>query len=136
MTDLRKLAREDGRYSLEAFVFLFEGLDEAVEVTGRKEQEGSARHVSGRELLEGMRQHATELFGPLAAHVWRSWGIKSTLDWGHIVFILVEAKVLNREERDTLEDFRDGFDFDAAFVGDYEPALPPELGAQPAEDDD
>ena len=29
-------------------------------------------------LSEWVREHALESFGPLAAHVWRSWGVKSS----------------------------------------------------------
>ena len=134
MNDPRRLAIEDGRYSPEAFQFLFEALDHAVQVAGRGDEEGPARHITGQELLAGMRDYASRLFGPLAAHVWRSWGVRSSLDWGRIVFLLVEKNLLKRQESDTLDDFRDGFDFDDAFVRDYRPALPPEIGVRPADD--
>jgi len=133
---LRKLSLQDGRFTPEAFQFLFEALDEVVQSTGRDTAEGAARHISGRELLGGLRRHANKLFGPLAAQVWRSWGIHETLDWGRVVFLLVDAKLLNRQDSDTIEDFRDGFDFDEALVTSYKPKLPLELGAQPAKDDE
>ena len=125
---LRKIALADGRYSLEAFRFLFESLDRAVEITGRSEEAENSRHVTGQELLEAMREHARSVFGPLAAHVWRSWGIQSTLDWGHIVFLLVDAEMLRRRDSDTIEDFRHDFDFDEYFVQQYRPATPDEIG--------
>jgi uncharacterized repeat protein (TIGR04138 family) len=128
---LRKLALKDGRYAPEAFHFLYESLDHAVKLAGRENEEGTARHVTGQELLAGMRQNAIEQFGPLAGAVWRAWGIRDTLDWGRIVFLLVEEGMLNRQETDSIEDFRAGFDFDAAFVTSYRPALPPELFARP-----
>jgi uncharacterized repeat protein (TIGR04138 family) len=78
-----------------------------------------------------MRQHAIEQFGPLAGAVWRAWGIRDTLDWGRIVFLLVEEGMLNRQDTDSIEDFRSGFDFDAEFVRAYRPELPPELFARP-----
>ncbi len=125
MTDpLRELARGSGRYAPEAFQFVFESLEHAVRLARREQAEGAERHVSGQELLAGMRENATRLFGPLAAQVWRSWGVHESLDWGRIVFLLVDAGLLNRQEHDTLEDFRAGFDFDQAFVRDYRPALP------------
>lgn len=137
MTDaIRKLWKEDGRYALEAFQFLFDSLDQAVQLAGLDKEEGAARHVSGQELLAGMRAHALELFGPMAAQVWRSWGVKETLDWGNIVFLLVEAKLLNRQETDTIDDFRDGFDLEETFVDGYEPRLPADLDLRPVEDDD
>jgi uncharacterized repeat protein (TIGR04138 family) len=113
------LALKDGRYSPEAFRFLFECLPHAVRLAGKENAEGAQRHVTGQEVLEGMRAHAVQLFGPLAAPVWRSWGVRETLDWGRIVFLLVENGLLNRQESDTIEDFRAGFDFDEVFVRQY-----------------
>ena len=136
MTDpLREIWKRDPRYSLEAYQFLFDALDQAVKLTGRDKEEGAGRHVTGQELLDGMRVHASNLFGPLAAAVWRSWGVETTLDWGRIVFRLVDAKLLNRQEDDRIEDFRDGFDFDEAFVRTYRPTLPTEIRVSPVEDD-
>jgi len=134
MDPVRKVWKEDGRYRLEAYQFLFDALDKAVRLAGKDEAQGAERHVTGQELLAGMRAHAADLFGPLAAQVWRTWGVHSTLDWGRIVFNLVDAKLLNRQETDTLEDFVDGYDFDEAFVRHYRPELPRELGVRPARD--
>ena len=125
---VRILALEDGRYSPEAFRFLFESLEFAIRLAGKEEQKGPERHVSGQEVLSGMREYGIELFGPLAAQVWRSWGVRETIDWGHIVFLLVEAGMLNRQDSDSIEDFRSGFDFDRVFVEDYELQVPGELG--------
>ena len=131
---LRNLALKDGRFSPEAFTFLYESLDHAVKLAGRESAEGSDRHVSGQELRAGMRAYASEIFGPLAGDVWRAWGVRESLDWGRIVFLLVDAGMLNRQENDSLEDFRDGFDFDAAFVAAYRPKLPVEWSARPADE--
>ena len=121
---LRKLALQDGRYSPEAFRFLYESLEQALILAGRAHAEGVDRHVTGREVLLGMRACATLQFGPLAAHVWRSWGVKESLDWGHIVFLLVEHKLLKRQEGDKLEDFAENFDFDEVFERSYRPQVP------------
>jgi len=121
---LRQLALRDRRYSPEAFRFLFESLEHAVRLAGKEDAEGTARHVTGQELLAGMRAHAAEQFGPLAGYVWRSWGVHETLDWGRIVFLLVDEGLLKRQEGDRIEDFAQGFDFDRAFVEGYHPELP------------
>lgn len=121
---LRKLALQDGRYSPEAYRFLYESLEHALRLTGREAAEGADRHVSGREVLEGMRACALSQFGPLSAHVWRSWGIRETLDWGRIVFLLVEHNLLKRQDGDTIEDFADNFDFDSVFERSYRPQVP------------
>lgn len=133
---LREIAVSDGRYAPEAFKFLFESLEFSVKRAGRENAEGAERHVSGQELLSGMRDYASHVFGPLAGQVWRAWGVRETLDWGRIVFLLVERQLLNRQENDSIDDFKDGFDFDEAFVRHYRVALPPEVGARKALGDD
>jgi uncharacterized repeat protein (TIGR04138 family) len=132
---VRKIWKEDGRYAFEAFQFLFESLDQSVRLTGRHAEEATRRHVSGQELLEGMRLHALKLYGPLAGHVWRAWGVRETIDWGRIVFLLVDAELLNRQDSDSIDDFVDGFDFGQAFASSYKPELPPDFGAQPGPDE-
>lgn len=122
------LALKDGRYSPEAFRFLFESLPQAIQLAGKDQSEGTGRHVTGQEVLAGMRAHATQLFGPLAAAVWRSWGVRETIDWGRIVFLLVDNGLLNRQEADTIEDFRAGFDFEEVFVREYRVPLPDPAG--------
>ena len=128
---LRALALRDGRYAPEAFHFLFESLEHAVRLAGKESAQGTERHVTGQELLAGLRQHALETFGPLAAHVWRAWGVKSSIDWGRIVFLLVDESLLRRRDSDTLADFEQGFDFERVFVEGYRPALPRALEARP-----
>lgn len=120
---MRELSRKDGRYAPEAFQFLVESLGHAVRLAGKEGAEVEDRHVTGQELLAGMRQHAVESFGPLAAQVWRSWGIQETLDWGRVVFLMVEDRRLSRQDSDSIDHFRDGFDFDEAFVKAYQPEL-------------
>ena len=46
------------------------------------------RHISGRELAEGMRDLALERFGPMARSVLEYWGIQATADLGELVFAL------------------------------------------------
>jgi len=124
---LLEVARADGRFSVEAFRFLFESLDDAVKLAGKQNAEGLERHVTGQEVLLGMRAHAQRAFGPLAAEVWRSWGLRTSLDWGRIVFLLVDAGLLARREEDSIDDFRTGFDFEHAFVEQYEVTIPKDL---------
>ena len=128
---LRQLALRDGRFKPEAIQFLFEALDQAVQETGRSEEDEDKRHVTGQELVGVMRSYARKLFGPLAASVWRSWGIHSTLDWGHVVFLLVDAQLLRRRDSDTIDDFKEGFDFDEYFVRAYRPESPESIGDPP-----
>lgn len=129
------LAFRDGRYSLEAFRFLFEALPQAVALAGKEKAEGASKHVTGQEVLAGMQAHAKQLFGPLASAVWRSWGVREPLDWGRIVFLLVDNGLLNRQESDTLEDFECQMDFDDIFVRQYRVTLPEKSGGAESSSD-
>ena len=119
---LRKLA-VDGHYSPEAFRFMFEALEHALVASGKEKAKGPERHISGQQLLKGMREYARQLFGPLAAQTWRAWGIHRSLDWGKIVFMLVEAGMLNRQDSDSLDDFDEDFDYEEYFVKSYRPGV-------------
>ena len=73
-------------------------------------------HVTGQQLLQGVRKLGMEQFGMLAPTVFRSWGIDNTLDFGRLVYSLIEAGVWKKSPSDRLEDFANGFDFDEVFV--------------------
>jgi uncharacterized repeat protein (TIGR04138 family) len=74
------------------------------------------RHVTGAELLGGLRVYALDQFGPMAKSILNSWGIKTSRDFGAIVFNLIDHKVFSKTESDRIEDFEGVFDFDDAFV--------------------
>jgi len=77
------------------------------------------RHISGTELAMGVRDLAIERFGPMARTVLEHWGIHSTTDIGRIVFALVDARVLIKQDDDSLLDFEDVFNFDEEFDSEY-----------------
>jgi uncharacterized repeat protein (TIGR04138 family) len=53
----------------------------------------------------------------LADTVLQKWNLNRTLDFGRIVFTLVEAGVLKTTQEDSLEDFRDVYDLASLHVG-------------------
>jgi len=110
----RSLLAADNRYDAEAYNFIYEALDWTLKKVVRTERRGN-QHVSGRELLEGVRQFAIEQFGCLARTVFESWGIRATDDFGEIVFNLVEHDLMGKQESDSKEDFRDVFNFAEVF---------------------
>lgn len=77
------------------------------------------RHVSGRQLCEGFRDHAKAKYGLLAGVVLRSWGIRKTRDIGTMVYELIEQGRLQRQPDDSIDDFNDVYDFRATFERDY-----------------
>lgn len=114
---IASLAASDRRYTPEAFHFVIRALDYVLERQAR--QRGAPvddeRHISAIQLLEGLRDYALELYGPLARLVLERWGISRTEDFGEIVFLLVEGRLLNKQETDRKSDFRNGFNFREAF---------------------
>ena len=135
---LRDLAGADGRYDWRAFQFLYEGLTYTVRKHRREAEAGADRHVSGRELAEGLRELALRAFGFLAFTVWESWGIRATADWGEIVFLLVEEEFMNKSENDRVEDFADVYPLESMerdyFAENlYDLSLKPWPGTEPSD---
>lgn len=118
---LEGIIAEDPRYHRDAYHFVREGLDYTQQSIS-KQEEGTVRHISGQELLGGMRAHALEQYGPMALMVLGEWGIRCCEDFGEIVFNMVEHELLAKTEEDTRDDFKGGFDFEEAF---RKPFLPP-----------
>lgn len=112
------LTRRDPRYRPEAYHFLFEALDYTLSIRG-----GARRHVSGPEIMEGVRRHALDQFGFLARSVFAQWGITRTDDFGEIVFNLIKVDLLQKTADDRKEDFFGLFDFEEAFDDAFEQAL-------------
>ena len=106
---IEAILSRDPAYKFEAYTFVMAGLHYTV---ARLPQ---PRHVTGRELAEGLRDYALDQFGPMARTVLEYWGIKSTLDFGKIVFLLIEVELLRRTEEDSVSDFENVYDFDEAF---------------------
>lgn len=119
---LDQIVDEVGLYPVEAYQFVVNGLTHTV-----KKLHGDAdpddpersRHVGGQALCEGLREVALVQWGLLARTVLKRWNITSTLDFGRIVFALIEGGRMQKTDADSLEDFRNVFDFRTAFEGDY-----------------
>jgi uncharacterized repeat protein (TIGR04138 family) len=117
---LEQIVLEVGLYQREAYEFIQHGLAfTAQQVHGQTQSEKKARHVSGQQLCEGLRDFALAQWGLLARAVLRKWGITSTLDFGRIVFALIDAQQMQKTEDDTIEDFRNVFDFRTSFDSGY-----------------
>lgn len=115
-----EILQTDPRFDVQAYRFVREGLDFTLKL--HKRTQGTIpRHVSGPELLEGLRQYTLKEFGPMGKMVLNEWGISRCEDFGAIVFNLVQRGILGKSENDKLEDFSEIFTFDEAFV---QPFLP------------
>src|SRR5690606_18490866 len=108
------------RYDERAFVFVLEAIEY---LQNRLDQR---RHVSGAELSWACRDLALERFGLIARTVLECWGVKSTADWGRIVFAMIEVQLLSAQPGDRIEDFDDVYDFPRAFDETYSMSWAPE----------
>lgn len=112
---LDDLARESGKYPVDAFNFIREGLKFTVQKIHQTSQE--EQHITGQDLCWGLREFALKRWGLMAPVVLRWWNITSTLDFGQIVFAMVQAGWMSKKAQDGLNDFLDVYDFRTAFDG-------------------
>src|SRR5688572_30377562 len=120
---LERILEQDSRYHRHAYLFLREALDHTHKMLGKADKEG-IHHVSGQELLAGIREYASQQFGPMAMMVLSEWGVHRCEDWGEIVFVMVEHKLLAKTDKDSRDDFKNGYDFHEAFRQPFCPATP------------
>lgn len=110
------------RYHANAYRFVSAALPFAQKALNRSfaaDKDDESAHITGPELLEGIRQFAIETFGLLTLAVFRRWGIHETNDFGRIVFELIERGELRKTDRDQLSDFYAVYDFEDVFDRDY-----------------
>lgn len=118
-----ELVLRDGRYAPAAFEFLHHALERAAAKV-HPDDSAQPRHVTGPQLCEALRELALERWGPLARDVLARWEIRSTRDFGEMVFLMISIGVMGRQESDSLSDFDNVYDFASAFAR-YEISLRP-----------
>jgi uncharacterized repeat protein (TIGR04138 family) len=117
---LAKIVEQNPRYHREAYIFLREAL-EFTQKSISKANKNQVRHITGQELLNGIREYGLAVFGPMTITVLEEWGIKSCEDFGNMVFLMIENNLLRKTDQDRPEDFKCGYNFDEAF---RQPFLP------------
>lgn len=103
---VEEIRAKDPRFQASAYELVMDSLDFTLWRIGER------RHVTAIELLAGFRDHAKARFGLLAFKVVESWGIKTSRDVGAIVFQLIEAGVLAKQNSDRFEDFDTDWDLE------------------------
>ena len=132
---LEKILATDTRYHRDAYLFVRDALDHTRKLIAKEspapreafdpeteKPRGQDRHVTGPELLEGIRQQAFGEFGPMAITVFEEWGVRCCRDFGEIVFNLVEIGQFSKTAEDRRTDFDGGYDFTDAFRKPFLPA--------------
>jgi uncharacterized repeat protein (TIGR04138 family) len=110
---LDELAKQSGKYPVDAFNFVREGLKFTVQKIHQNCQE--EKHISGQDLCWGLRDYAIKRWGLLAPAVLQRWNITTTMDFGRIVFAMVNAGWMAKKDEDDVDDFSDVYDFRSAF---------------------
>jgi uncharacterized repeat protein (TIGR04138 family) len=124
----QRVLQQDQRYSLEAYEFVCDALTYAREVLGYgafepvegEEKPRKERHLTGQQLCEAGRRMALERYGMMAKAVLNSWGVHTTGDLGEIVYNLISAEQMSKSARDRREDFDNVFDFQKAFLDEFD----------------
>ena len=135
---IAELLKDDRRYKLEAYAFVFEALSYAHKTLGMgmakrsdpgtrkkskqasgEEEESAENHLTGQQLCEAIRRYALEQYGYMAKCVLNSWGVHRTGDFGEIVFNLIRIGEMRKTKDDRREDFDDVYDFDTALRQDF-----------------
>lgn len=111
---LDALLEADSRYDRAAYLFVREVL-ERVQSASQRSYSRKDPQVGAHQLLQHIRIHALNEFGPMTCTVFEAWGIRSCNDFGEIVFNMMKRRIVQRGPRDRREDFHHGFDFSEAF---------------------
>lgn len=113
------------KYHRDAYCFVDAALRHTQRSLGRSaehadgEVEEESAHISGQELLDGIRQLALKEYGMMALAVFKYWGVNTTEDFGRIVFDFIERGTMRKTDRDQITDFYEVYDFDQVFQRDY-----------------
>jgi uncharacterized repeat protein (TIGR04138 family) len=117
---LALILAKDPRYQRDAYLFVKDALDHTQKIVGKESRE--VRHVTGQELLEGIRGYALTQFGPMTDMVFAEWGVTRCEDFGEIVFNMVDIGLLGKTEEDSRADFQNGYRFHDAFRKPFLPS--------------
>jgi uncharacterized repeat protein (TIGR04138 family) len=120
---VKKIVAADPRFHAEAYFFVHDALDYTRRSTGR--QRNDARDVGTKELLDGLRRYALEIYGPMTITVLAEWGVGCCEDFGEIVFNMIAHNCEGKSDTDKREDFRSGYSFDDAFRKPFLPSPRP-----------
>ncbi len=118
---IEQIVKKDPRYPKESYHFIREILDFTIKHF-KKNTLGSDRHVSGKELLEGVRLYSLQEFGPLAFTVLTEWNLRTCEDIGEVVYNMVSMRILKTTANDSRDDFKNGYHFEEALRKPFEPS--------------
>ncbi len=106
----RQAAQKDKRYPQEAFLYVASTLRRLLaEREASVAKAGEDSHVTGQQLTLYLRDSLIREFAFLAPEILSAWGITETMDFGNIIYDLVEVGLLSTSENDSRADFLNVF---------------------------
>ena len=109
---LSQLADRTGR-PREAFLFVLEGLQFAR--THVRHETAVSGHIDAVDLCWCLHDLAVYFYGEGAREVLRGWNLNETADFGELVYMLIDARVMRASAEDRIEQFDNVFVFDEQF---------------------
>jgi len=129
---IEQIVKKDPRYPVDAYIFVREALDFTIKelkktsenprLAGAGSGKAKERHVTGQQLLGGVRDYALQQFGPLVLTVLNHWNLRKGEDIGDVVYNMVSMSILNTCENDSREDFKNSYNFEETFQHPFEPS--------------
>lgn len=110
---MKTIVEKDSQYDIEAYYFVLDSLEYSLKINKK------TRHISGKELLEGIRKYGLNEYGPMTKLVLSHWGVTNCSDFGKIVFNLIDVGLLKKSEEDSIGDFSNGYDFSEVFEAPF-----------------
>ena len=117
---ISQIVEEDPRFPKDAYFFMQDAVSYTLESINKGKKK-TYKHITGKQLADGIRNYALEQFGPLAMDVLEEWGITCTRDFGTIVFNMIKYNVLSARKEDSITDFDDVYDFYQEFMACFLP---------------
>lgn len=123
-TTVTNIIKEDPRYPFDAYQFMREAFEFTIKHLQIENTTYAENiHIPGQQLLEGIREFALLQYGPLTLTVLNGWNISTSEDFGHIVFNLVQKGIFSKTEKDSIDDFKNSYDFHQAFRQPFLPEI-------------
>ncbi len=130
------LLQSDPRFKFEAYQFVREALayaheqmlaaaqlpTKSADAKSTDDDRGgfTGHHITGQQLCEACRHYGLQQYGYLTAMVLASWGVRSTSDFGEIVYNLISIEQMRKSDSDQREDFDEVYSFDTAFQPQFD----------------
>ncbi|TFE67205.1 Minf_1886 family protein [Methylacidiphilum caldifontis] len=120
-TIVEEIVEKDSRYLKESYYFVRDGLEYTLKTMGKQKHQ-KIEQLSGKQILEGLRDYALKEFGPMSKLVLNEWGVKSCKDFGQMIKNMDLYGLLGKTEMGDMKDFQKGYSFTTAFVKPFLPA--------------